>query len=91
MPSSAIHSTVHSSGTTVISLVHPLPHPEPAKCRVERAKAVCNETLDHLAAITDELSTAPGTKPELRPEFWLHHLRFATGYLLLALEGEENA
>jgi hypothetical protein len=68
---------------------HPLPHPEPARCKVARAREACSEALSHIASVEADLSTLAGTKPELRYEFWLHHLRVLAGYLLLTLEDED--
>lgn len=66
---------------------HPLPHPAPPRNRVVRAVGACDEALAHIVAIQDDLSFRPGTKPELRPEFWLHHLVLLTGYLTMVVQG----
>lgn len=79
-----------SNHTTGFKLVpHPVPHPEPSYHRVSRAREACDEALSYIAFIEEELSYAPGTKPERRPEFWLHHLRVLTGNLLLTLEAQD--
>ena len=70
---------------------HPLPHPQPARCRTLRARQACSEALSFLASISGELSTAPGTKPERRYEWWLGHLQLLLGSLLRSLEEEDAA
>jgi hypothetical protein len=79
----------YSTGISIVAQQHPCPHPEPAHHRVIRAREACDEALSFIALIQDELSYQAGTKPELRPEFWLHHLRGLTGNLLVALEAED--
>lgn len=69
----------------------PLPHPEPARDRSLRARQACSEMLDYLAAIEGELSFAAGTRPERRPDWWLHVLRMRAGHLLVTLEDEDAA
>lgn len=68
---------------------HPVPHPRPARCRTLRAREACSEALSVLASIQEDLSVVPGTKPERRPEWWLGHLQFLMGNLLLTLEEED--
>lgn len=69
----------------------PLPHPEPARCRTLRAREACSEALTYIALIEHDLSYVAGTRPERRPEFWLHHLRVLIGHLLVVLEDEDAA
>lgn len=69
----------------------PVPHPEPASCKTTRARAALTEALERLALIGGEISAAPGTRPERRPEWWLGHLQGLAGYLLLTLEEADHA
>ena len=83
--------TTHVQHTTPSKPCLPCPQPQPARHRVLRARERCAEELAHIAKIRDEISLRPGTKPELRPEWWLDHLRVYVGWLLLALEDEDAA
>jgi hypothetical protein len=86
--SKCYHRSLHSQPTRVSQIIqpNPLPHPEPQRDKVARAREACSEALSFIASIEEELSVSPGTKPERRYEFWLHHLRFLTGYLVMTME-----
>lgn len=67
----------------------PLPHPEPAVCRVRRAREACSETLMDIAGL--DLSMKPGTPPCRTPDYWLGVLQGVTAYLLITMEEADAA
>lgn len=69
----------------------PIPHPEPAVCRVNRARDTLSEALDTLRSVQHELSRAPGTRPERTHEWWLGHLQMLSAYLLVVMEDKDAA
>ena len=77
--------------TCVTGRSFPVPHPEPAACRVLRARTRMREELDYLAGIQHELSVRPGTPPERRSEYWLGLISGTVAYLLWALDAQDKA
>ena len=71
------------AGETTINT--PVPHPEPATCRVRRAADCLREELAELIAVEGKLSAAPGTMPELHLEYRLGRLSGAAMHLLWTL------
>ena len=69
----------------------PVPHGQLAAATVRRARERLEEELRYIASIEPDLSTAPGTTPERRPEFWLGLLTGTASYLLWALREQDKA
>lgn len=66
-----------------------MPHPQPASCRVQRARGMMRDELARLAGI--EMSARPGVPPERRSEYWLGRITGIASYLLWTLDVEEEA
>ena len=64
----------------------PSSYPSACHCFVIHARDAASDALAELAAT--ELS-ATGN-PRQRPEFWVEHLRFLLGYLLVSLEETDS-
>jgi hypothetical protein len=69
----------------------PVPRSHTASGAVSRARDRLEAELRYLASIEHELSTAPGTKPERCPDFWLGLLRGTCAYLLWTLREQDKA
>ena len=69
----------------------PVPRGHLASATVQRARERLEEELRYLSSIEPDLSTAPGTTPERRPEFWLGLLCGTASYLLWALREQDRA
>jgi hypothetical protein len=70
-------------------IIPPSPRPQPAWCRVDRAREHLWDELARLAGV--ELSTRPGTPPERHSDYWLGRLSGSALYLLWTLDEQGRA